>query len=529
LNDASINKVNDGLKSGADSKVSADFVRLSPWAILHFSAHTILQLVSNAYAIVPMAFGLYQTNSVVVAIAIVAGIFALIVLSAVLRHLFFSYLIHNESVQVREGVFSKKQLNLPFHRIQNVNFEHPFYFRPLGLVTVKIDGAGSASEEVFLAALELEQGEQIREQIHRHNRLSKSVANSAAEVFSESGLNEEVSPPPWKLMLTRSLPDLVLHGLTNNRAWIILGALGAVYGQAADNINTYIASLGLDFGGFVSDQGAIALVLLGFSAIMMAIMIVAGLSVLGSIFSYYNYELHTSDDAFMVRRGLLTHHEINMKKSRIQAVRVRRDWLDMVLGRMNVVFEQISYGPRQAVGMGSDKQILVPSVEAIHTDQLTNEALSAERLEALEFTPISHRYFKKLAAITTVCYLTISIVFFSILMPLDFVWVLGLLPILTIHVFLLYMSYKRWGLAINDGLVVVRKGVLGVDHILIPAFKIQEVERSRTPLMKRHELSSISITVASSKVSVPFLPDQVVRGVINYCLFETESTNRSWM
>ncbi len=522
MNDASINKIND------DLKVGADFIRLSPWAILHFSAHTTLQLVSTAYAIVPMAFGLYQTNSVIVAMAVIAGIFALIVLSAVLRHLFFSYLIHNESVQVREGVFSKKQLNLPFHRIQNVNFEHPFYFRPLGLVTVKIDGAGSASEEVFLAALKLEQGEQIREQIHRHNRLAKSVANSAAEVFSESGLNEEVSTPKWKLMLTRSLPDLVLHGLTNNRAWIILGALGAVYGQAADNINTYIASLGLDFGGFVSDQGAIALVLLGFGAIMMAIMIVAGLSVLGSIFSYYNYELHTSDDAFMVRRGLLTHHEINMKKSRIQAVRVRRDWLDMVLGRMNVVFEQISYGPRQAVGMGSDKQILVPSVETFHADQLTDEALSAERLEALEFTPISHRYFKKLAVITTVCYVTMSIVF-STLMPLGFVWSLGLLPILTIHVFLLYMSYKRWGLAITDGLLVVRKGVLGVDHILIPTFKIQEVERGRTPLMKRHELSSISITVASSKVSVPFLPDQVVRGVINYCLFETESTNRSWM
>lgn len=488
-----------------------------------------MQLISNAYALIPVVYGLYQTDSAAITIAAFAGALILVAVSATLRYLYFSYLIQNASVQVREGVFSKKQLNLPFHRIQNVNLEHPFYFRPLGLVTVKIDGAGSASEEVLLAALNLEQGEQIREQIHRHNRLSNVADNTDQRVLAKSSKSgEAASTHTWKLNLTRSLPDLVLHGLTNNRAWIILGALGAVYGQAADDINLSIASLGLDLGSLVSDQTTIALVVLGFSALMMAIMIVAGLSVLGSIFSYYKFELHTSDDAFMVRRGLLTHHEINMKKSRIQAVRVKRDWLDMILGRMNVVFEQISYSGGQPVGMGGDKQILVPSVETHHTDLLTNEALSAQRLAQLEFTPISHRYFIKLATITTVCYFVIGLGF-SLAMPLGFFWPSAFLPVLAMHVFLEYMSCKRWGLAVDDGLVVVRKGILGVDHILIPAFKVQEVGRTQTPLMKRKDLSSISIAVASSRVSVPFLPDQVVRSVINYCLYEAESTDRSWM
>ncbi|MCZ6641985.1 MAG: PH domain-containing protein [Gammaproteobacteria bacterium] len=517
------------MENSQTRNVNTEYVRLSPWAILHFAARTIGQLVSNAYALVPVVYGLYQTDSAAITLGAFAGILALVVLSATLRYFYFTYLIQNASVQVREGVFQKKQLNLPFHRIQNVNFEHPFYFRPLGLVTVKIDGAGSASEEVLLAALNLEQGQQIREQIHSHNRLT-NVTGNADDLLAQSGTaGEVVSTHAWKLMLTRSLPDLVLHGLTNNRAWIILGALGAVYGQAADDINLYIASLGLDLGGFMADRTMIAIVVLGFGALMMAIMIVAGLSVLGSIFSYYKFELHTSNDAFMVRRGLLTHHEINMKKSRIQAVRVKRDWLDMILGRMNVVFEQISYGAGQPAGMGTDKQILVPSVEPPHTDLLTNEALSAQRLSQLEFTPISHRYFNKLATITTVCYCVIALGF-SAAMSLSFFWVFGLLlPVLAVHVFLVYMSCKRWGLAIDNGLVVVRKGIFGVDHILIPAFKVQEIGRIQTPLMKRKDLSSIGIAVASSKVSVPFLPDEVVRRVINYCLFEAESTDRSWM
>ena len=403
---------------------------------------------------------------------------------------------------------------MQFHRIQNVNIEHPFYFRALGLVTVRIESAGSASEKVSLAALPLADGEQIREEIHRFHQARDPV---------DSG------DLPAAPILTRSLTDLVIHGLTNNRAWIILGALGALYSQVSDNINTYVAGLGIDIGGYVASSGAIALALIAISALMLAVVFVAAISVLGSIFSYYRYELYRTDEAFRVRRGLLTRHEINMRKSRIQSVRIRRDWLDMILGRMNVIFEQISHAtPGQASGFGADKHILVPSVESQHTDRLTSEALSAERIANLTFTGISRRYFKKLAGITCSAYLYFGLMVVAFI-PGGSAWIILLLPPLALHIALLYMSWKRWGLAIDGGIIVVRRGVIGVDHTLIPAFKIQEVSRIRTPLMKRHGLSSIRFSVASRSTSVPFLPDQVVRNAIDYCLFQTESTDRSWM
>lgn len=490
-------------------------MRLSPWAILHFAASAIAQIVSNTVALIAGGYGLYQAGNFSLVVAGGAGIVMLVLLSSTLRYLYFSYLIQGASVQIREGVFSKKHLNLPFHRIQNVNIEHPFYFRALGLVTIRIESAGSASEEVSLAALRLADGEQIREEIHRFHQARDPVVDSG----------DSLSAP----MLTRSLADLVIHGLTNNRAWIILGAIGALYSQVSDNINTYIAGLGIDFGGLVASSGAIALALIAISALMLAVIFVAAISVLGSIFSYYRYELYRTDEAFRVRRGLLTRHEINMRKSRIQSVRIRRDWLDMILGRMNVIFEQISHRVSgQASDFKADKNILVPSVEAHQTDRLTSEALSAERIANLTFTGISHRYFKKLAVITCSSYLYFGLMV-GALVPGGSTWIILLLPPLALHIGLLYMKWKRWGLAIDGGIMVVRKGIVGVDHTLIPVFKIQEIGRIRTPLMKRHGLSSIRFSVASRTMSVPFLPDQVVRNAINYCLFQTESTDRSWM
>ena len=47
--------------------------------------------------------------------------------------------------------FEVAQIDLDFSRVQNVLIINPFYFRPLGLVSLTIESAGSSDEEVVLA------------------------------------------------------------------------------------------------------------------------------------------------------------------------------------------------------------------------------------------------------------------------------------------------------------------------------------------------------------------------------------------
>lgn len=511
--------------SGPETTVRrGDLKRLSPWAILHFAARTVMQIATSAYALIPAAYGLYQAQSVVLIFAAVLLGIGLILLAATLKFLNFSYQIRDSTVQIRQGVFAKKNLNLRFDRIQNINIEHPFYFRPLGLVTVKIDGAGSASEEVFLAALELEEGEQVRARVQQFNKKGQLAAPAAG---GEPAV--EADDHNQTLLLTRSLSDLVVHGLTNNRAWIILGALAALYGQASEQINAYVSGMGLDFGNLVSSLGVYALFALVASGIVFGLVIMAGLSVLGSIFTYYGYQLHRTDDAFLVRRGLASRHEINMKKSRIQAVRIRRDWLDMALGRMNVIFEQISHpvAGEDGQSFGRDTHILVPSVEDADTRTLLREALNAEDVAGLEFTGISKRYLAKMIAIVSACYLLVALYVGQA--PSGDAVLAGMLFIWLVHMLFLVMGWRRWGLALNGDTLYIRKGVIGVNHAVIPAFKVQEISRLQTPLMRRHGLSSLRLSVASGSYSVPFLPDALVVDAINNTLYNVEGTDRSWM
>ncbi|MDP5041087.1 MAG: hypothetical protein NWQ26_09510, partial [Paraglaciecola sp.] len=71
--------------------------------------------------------------------------------------------------------------------------------------------------------------QQLKQQILR-------VSPESSAPFSAAPTHTKDSYPPFatdeQLINQRSLPDLVLHGITNNRVWILLGGLAPFY----DNI-----------------------------------------------------------------------------------------------------------------------------------------------------------------------------------------------------------------------------------------------------------------------------------------------------
>ena len=493
--------------------------RLSPWSVLHNIASTLRQLLNNFIVLVPLAYGLLQLESPVMILAAVFGIIALIILFAALRYFYFSYQMSDDRVLVREGVIFRRQLELAFVRIQNVTFEHPFYFRPMGLVTVKIDSAGSSGDEVHLSALSLERAQMIRRDILAHKA---DIADSDPLESSERVTTNQAADGSGELLLERGMTDLVLHGLTNNRAWIILGGVGAVYGQFAETINDYLTSRGLDLSRIFTSQSIWELILMVISACVLSVMLVAVLSVSGAIFSYYGFVLRGTDDSLSVRRGLFTKSEIHMQKSRIQNIFQRQDWLDRLLGRVNLIFEQISH----TAGGRADAKLLVPTISVKQALELSRRVFAVPDFKTLNFTSVNRRYLFKGVAIFSCLYLGS----WTWAAGIEAWWVCMLiLPVWCLHLLLLFVAWKRKGVAIDGGMVIIRQGLIGTDYIVIPAFKLQMVRIRQSWLMKRPDLAHVDLSVASRVGRVPYLSGNVARNLAKYCLYEAESTNRSWM
>jgi putative membrane protein len=120
----------------ADSR--SEWRRPSPWSIFHFAARAIVQNLQAAFFFAPATYGVSRSDFAQFTWTIPAGIIVLVLATSILRYFFFWYRVLDDSVQIRRGALFKKQLNLSFERIQNISLEHPFYFRPFGLVSLKM-------------------------------------------------------------------------------------------------------------------------------------------------------------------------------------------------------------------------------------------------------------------------------------------------------------------------------------------------------------------------------------------------------
>lgn len=497
--------------------------RLSPWSMVHFTARTIVQSIRAAvFGGGPATYGLARSNLSEYAWAIPTAIVAFVVVRAVLDYLFFSYRLHGDFVEVRQGALSRTHLALAFVRIQNIDIEHPWYFRPLGLVTLRIDSAGSSRDEVYLAALTIDDAEALRAQI-----VAKRQHLDADERVLDDPRQEPAEAE--RAFFTRSLSDLVIHGLTNGRAWLAIAGIAGAMSQLNVSVGDVAGIVGIEIERLVQVS---SLALLAFVVVLSAVaasLAVACLSVLGSVVVYHGFTACRSEMDLTITRGLLTKHEIHVRKSRIQTVIVRQRWLDYLVGRRSVVLEQISH-PAEAGNDWQDvrKKILLPSVRVDETAAITEEVMHARRIDGLAFTPISKRYFRKHVAIrSALCLPTLAVPLFA---PNLLALYIPLVVLLWAWlVTLAYWRWKRGGLAIDDGIVVARSGTIGIDYHVFAAFKIQEVCHVQTPLMRRHDVSSVVFRTAASTTRVPYLPTAFAKRAVDYCAYAAESSERSWM
>ena len=163
--------------------------------------------------------------------------------------------------------------------------------------------------------------------------------------------------------------------------------------------------------------------------------------------------------------------------------------------------------------------------------RLAEQILPIGDVEKLNFRAISKRYFYKHAVIWSAIYIVIGLLIGWVDLALPKTWWVAVAVVLSwlIHIILIYMTWKRAGFAQKGDFIVVRKGVIGIDYVIFPAYKIQAMSHVQSFLMKRHDLSNLVFHTASRSVKVIYLPTSFVKEVIDYCLYSAESSNKSWM
>jgi putative membrane protein len=171
---------------------------------------------------------------------------------------------------------------------------------------VVLDTAGSGKEEAKIVAVPEDYAEALKKQVLYEKALhdegdldclpnedlsdeqssSFPTPRTRTKAIDSSHSNEEV-------LNRRSVKDIIIHGITNNRVWIILGAAAPFYDDVFGLVSEWLADKGLQLNQLVGEQTVAwwQFGLYAFVILMMLMALVALLSVGGALFTFYGYTL----------------------------------------------------------------------------------------------------------------------------------------------------------------------------------------------------------------------------------------------
>lgn len=513
--------------------------RISPIAMLYFIVKIFWGIFGNIVYLAPaILFGYKEIMSnphVFLPIAIV--VLLLILTGTFLSFYFFQYRLSNGHIEIRSGVFSKKHVNLPFARIQNVKLEQPLYYRPFNYTCMQLDTAGSNKQEAKVVALKLDFAEALKQEIltvyEQGDQSSGATKNSDVNKQDENTIQANQSTNALNnnetLLNTRSLTDLIIHGLTNNRIWIFLGGLAPFFDDIGNSIANFFQKFGIDIEQYfiIADKSWWQVGLFALTLTFIAMLLLSMFSVAGAILSYYNFSLSKVGDRYIRRSGLLTKHEVTMRLSRLQMIIQQQDWLDILLKRMNLKFEQSNAHGQNFQQNAANNKIIIPSVKAHECQMLIDDVYPNNKMHTVTYQPISKRFLlRHIGYFISPIFLCVAVFLFY---HGQFAVLFGATLIYLFLTTLIFCRWKRWGYAVDSNFIYIRKGMLGVDYYCFPIYKVQQTQLIQSWFLKRHKLCAIKFVLAAGGQKIPFIAENIGNSLIDNALYQVESSKRSWM
>ncbi|WP_199610039.1 PH domain-containing protein [Flocculibacter collagenilyticus] len=512
---------------------TAKWQRLSPIAIVYFGTRMAKMLVSNFMYLLPaIVVGFSQIKEQPgLWLPVILSCIALFVVIALLKFRFYQYRLHQNTIEIRSGVLSKSHINLPFERVQNVKLEQPIYYRLTGYACLQLDTAGSSKQEAQVVALPLGFAEKLKQKILTQHAQSASSPHTHAAEGNAAPVPESSAATTTQetTLITRSVKDLVIHGISSNRIWIFLGVMAPFF----DNIFTYLSDVfslfGINLANLFSTetQSWWQIGIYGFMLFFMLMMVLAVFSIIGAVMSFYGYQLSKDGDKYIRRSGLFTKHEVTMRLSRLQMIVQRQDWLDRLIQRVNLKYEQVNANIQNMAESGVSSKIMVPSITPSESQALIDNVYPDNQLSKIRYMAVNARYLVRPIMLYALPLFIAGIASFVLQQVM---WLsTGLIILSILSVAGAIQTWKRWGFAMDDNYIYVRKGMIGVDYYCVPIYKIQQTAYKQSRFMKPHQLATVQLVLASGSVSIPFIAEAQAYSLIDRSLYQVEQSKRSWM
>lgn len=510
-------------KTGSD----LNWQRTSPVAVVFFLLNGARQFVTSGLPAVAFVVATYASGGATRRSWMLTGLLLFVLISIVgslITWLRFRYCIVDDRVLVRSGVLHREELSVEFGRIQNISISEPFYMRPIGLALLSIDTAGSGQKEIVLGGIKKATAIQLRDTI-----LSKAPVKAAESV------GDTAEPADKSLLLSRSMKDIVIYGLTANFILWVLVAVGAFFGVqgVAENFFSWLGTK-IQFQDlltvFDSAGSLFSSIIILIAVMLLVFLILPLISVTGALVRHYGYRLSVEGETYRKNSGLLTRHDESLKQHKIQAMVLKQNFVGRLFKRTNMQLRIASAGSGAESGQlptGHKTTFLVPALHPNELAELVPEFFPGCEFGDVQFSNINRRRFAMVKlgwAVLPPAILVTGLL--SLIVSWKFVILLPI--VMTLAWWIVSRFWKKIGYGVVGGYGIVRRGFFGTEITVFPLFKVQRIDIRQTPGQRRKGLAYLAIHLASHTLKIPYVPVYNAQKFRDLALFHVESSSRAW-
>lgn len=427
--------------------------------------------------------------------------------SAVIYHRRFRFLLEDDAIRVRKGLFEKKELRVRFARIQNIQLGEPFYFKPFGLVRFGLETPGAAEKEVELPGIPRALAEVMRDRI----------AGFQSDPLADDGGAEVPAglAPSEDLLFKAGLGRLFVHGMSSHQVWIILGALGYVFGNLVERFSERLDDMHMLQALGDTLLSGWTLVLILFVFLLGGLFLISGLL---SIVRFFGFSLVDRAGRVVATGGLLDRREQTVARDKVTGLTLKQAPLGRIWGSWYLLLRQTQSGNEDPTN--ARRGLVVPGLRR------SDFYLVHDLVPGWDVPATMNMISRRFRIIFWLRWLLLS----GTATGVSAWWLgpgemptLGLAGAMIFLTVLIHLRYRRWGWHVDGNQIWVRQGLIGQSLEVFELDRVQQARVIQSFYQRRHHLANLQLVLPQGSVTIPFLALEHAAELANRAVYAAET------
>lgn len=423
----------------------------------------------------------------------------------------FQFKIENNHFILKKGILKKTNVEIPFDRIQNINFKQNIIQQIINVYEVNIETAGTSKAEISIKAMTFEQATALKNNI---------------TIFDKKNIEFD-SKIKEKPLLKIGFLELLKVSLTENHLQSLLFLLAIVIGfyqqvqqifESSGNnelMENYIEKNSVAF------QNSVIIILI-FSFLLIFLGLIS--SFVRVILVHFNLTVFIKNDTLEIDQGLTTKKSIVLKKNKVQYITISTNPLKKILGISFITFSQAESGVSKE---NTQKIIKIVGCKIAQILAIKNLLFPDENLTNFQKNQVDSYYKSRLYVRGFLLLILLNFTVYLAYENLTVFWLnLILVPMIG---FLIHLKFKKRTFSFSDELLEVNFGSIETHQTILSFYKIQHVSLHQTIFQARKNVADLVFQTASGKIKIPCIKINEALKMYNFALYKIESSQQSWM